>query len=241
VVRRDCTDWHARIEADVPSVVVRAHDPDGHDVVNVRVFVDDKQALSQLDGRPLELNPGRHALRYEAGGYAPAEEAVLIALGEKNRTLIVTLQRGAGAPPAAATSAAAGPPSGTVDSGIGTELPKTPVDKTPAEPHSSTPSGVVAGYGLLGVGAAAVASFTVFEILGQDEYSNLHNGCAQTHSCSQSSVDSAQSKFVGAGISLGMAAAAVGAGGILLLTTRRPTKGVTVEIGPGTLRARLTF
>src|SRR5215470_4150062 len=40
MIRKDCTEWLAGVDANLPSVVVSARDESGHDVTTVRVLLD---------------------------------------------------------------------------------------------------------------------------------------------------------------------------------------------------------
>jgi hypothetical protein len=84
------------------------------------------------------------------------------------------------------------------------------------------------------VGLAALGSFTIFEILGQNAYTNLKNDCAAAHACAQADVDAAQTKFIVAGVSLGVAAVAAGAAAWLFLAP-----GDTPKTSAPAPRARL--
>jgi hypothetical protein len=221
-VRNDCAGWLARSDDELPTVVVRARDEEGRDLVDVRVFVDGKPALTQLDGRALPLDPGKHVLRYEAEGLPPVEAHVLIALGEKNRALLVVFPGPRGGAPARPTEA-------------------TSAGSEPREPRAPTSSTPWLGYGLLALGAAGAVSFGVFEVIGQNRYATLHDGCAKTHSCEESSIDAARSWFVAAGVSLAVAVVGLGVGGVVLFTSKGSASGAAVEVGPAELRARVRF
>jgi hypothetical protein len=99
----------------------------------------------------------------------------------------------------------------------------------------------VLGYALLGLGVVAAGSFTVFEIIGQNEYTTLRDGCATTHSCSQSSIDTAKAHLLVAGASLAVAATTLVAGGIVVFTTKRTATAAIVELGPASIRASFRF
>jgi hypothetical protein len=219
VIRHDCAAWLEKLDGEIPTIVVRAHDDRGRDLVDVRVTVDGKALLTQLDGKPLPIDPGKHALRYEADGLPPVDGTVLIAAGEKNRAMLVAFAR----------------PHAPAD---GEEAAARPAIAPPVQTASSVP---VLGYALLGLGLVAAGSFTVFEVLGQNEYANLRDGCATMHSCSESAIDTSKTHLLVAGASLAVAAIALSAGGIIVLTSKRATTVATVGIGPGTAGATLHF
>src|SRR5439155_14957973 len=64
LVKRDCSRWTAELETMLPTVIVNARDPEGKDVLAVRVWVDGSIFLDKLDGKPHEIDPGVHVFRY---------------------------------------------------------------------------------------------------------------------------------------------------------------------------------
>jgi hypothetical protein len=99
-VRRFCEPWLEEVEASLPTVVFRVADALGRDLTDVRVFVDGSRVTSQLDGRPLTVDPGAHLFRFESRDGGSIEQQVLIVESQKNRILAETLSPlGAPAPP----------------------------------------------------------------------------------------------------------------------------------------------
>jgi hypothetical protein len=89
VVRRDCTQWLAEVEGAAPTVVVSARDASGRDLSDVHAELDG-QALDGVEGgRPVLVDPGQHAIRFGAQGWAPVEQVLVLRAGEKNRVLDV--------------------------------------------------------------------------------------------------------------------------------------------------------
>jgi hypothetical protein len=93
LIRSDCSGWLAEVEAAVPSVVVRAvaSEQQGRELFEVEVRVDGVVLTSKLDGRELPLNPGEHHFSFSAVGRVPAEDDIVIRVGEKHRLLTVAL------------------------------------------------------------------------------------------------------------------------------------------------------
>jgi hypothetical protein len=212
VVRSDCTRWLREVDEQTPSIVVRALDARGRDVVGVRVTIDD--APIELDGAPVQLDPGQHLVRAKARCGDTAEQKVLVALSEKARLFEVRFdvpleQDGtriaeAGAKPKA-------PPE---------EKPEKPEEPKPAPPAG--PSNVVPLV-LTVIGVAALGSFGYFEYVGQSKYSELEDGCAKRPGkCTPEETSPVRAQFVGAGISLGVAAVALVAAAIVHFT-RKPS------------------
>jgi hypothetical protein len=175
IVRNDCTRWLLEVDGSLPSIVIRARDPRGQDITDVRVEWDGRLVAQKLDGLPIEVDPGRHLLTMTRTGSQTIHEEVLIHTGEKNRTFSVVLAPGdpAGAP-------------------AGIRVPES----------GATPSRGPAWI-LLGVTAAAAASFAYFGLRGQAEVADMRNECAGH--CPADRVDRAHEKLLVADLSLGTA------------------------------------
>src|SRR5215471_469259 len=117
MVRKDCVGWLQDLDASMPSVVITARDPNGKDLIDVKVTVDGQPFADKLDGKPLTVDPGKHTFHYEAAGAPPVDEDVVMHAGEKNRQISVKLGN---APPPPTTP----PPATTpVETGGGTSGP----------------------------------------------------------------------------------------------------------------------
>ncbi|APR76233.1 Hypothetical protein A7982_01580 [Minicystis rosea] len=101
IVRDDCAAGLREVESELPSIVVRARDGDGNDLLDVHVDAGATRLADHLEGQALTLDPGAVKLRLDAGGFSPKEVQLVIARGEKMRTVIVLLERA----PATPTSA----------------------------------------------------------------------------------------------------------------------------------------
>lgn len=95
-IRGDCAGWLEEVDARRPTVVLVARGPRGEDLVDVRVTSDGRELATRLDGAELALDPGAYTLRFAAPGLPPADKRVVVADGQKRRTIEVTL--GAPAP-----------------------------------------------------------------------------------------------------------------------------------------------
>lgn len=89
VVREFCADALASVEAATPSLVVRARSGDDVDLVDVAVRIDGVDAVARLDGKPIDVDPGEHALVFTHGDEPPIAMRVLVRAGEKNRPVDV--------------------------------------------------------------------------------------------------------------------------------------------------------
>ncbi len=102
-----CAKWLVDVRALIPSVIVVVRDARGRDVPEARVFVDNGLAAGAGTGSAIELDPGKHAFRFEQPLGASVSQEILIREGDKARRLIVTL-------PNAVTPPARPPPSAAV-------------------------------------------------------------------------------------------------------------------------------
>ena len=97
IVRRDCLAWLRETDQAVPSVVVSARTPEGTDVLDATVAIDDASP-QKLSGAPVELDPGPHRITLRDARGGVSTQNVMINAGEKNRQVLVTMS----APPAPA-------------------------------------------------------------------------------------------------------------------------------------------
>jgi hypothetical protein len=222
LVRRDCARWLEDLVALTPTIVPSARDASGNDLAAVRVLVDGTEVARQLDGRPIDLDPGRHVVSFEGPGGATAREQIVVRAGEKNRIVAVTL--GAASP---ATSA-----------------------KTPPRPPPRALGGPPVPVLPFVVGGAALVAFGLGLAFGLSSRSDLSTleaePCAATRTCNPSDVDAVRSKLVVSDVLIG--AAAVGAvTSIALYFVMRPHDDRTVPasarigVGPIPAGAQATF
>ena len=87
-VRAGCTKWLTELAENQPSLAITARGPDGADVTDVVVEVDGTKVADSLTGRPIELDPGKHQLRFKHRDLVSTQE-VLVTEGIKNRPVEV--------------------------------------------------------------------------------------------------------------------------------------------------------
>jgi hypothetical protein len=218
IVRRDCVKWLADLDQAAPSVVVSAKGDKGDDLVEVKVTIDGVLLEMRLDGKPTPVDPGAHVFRYEAHGYPPVEERVVIHAGEKSRLLPV--QFGAPAAPAAPS-----PPPTTA----------APPPAESSETSGRAPQGVrTSAWVFGGIALVAFASEAYFGLSGTSDLSSLRGQpCAKTSSCPQSSVDSIRNKFTIADISLGVGVVSAALATYLFLAgpAAEPPRPASAQVG----------
>jgi hypothetical protein len=198
LVKHDCEQWLAEVDASISTIVISATDAQGHDVADVHVWVDDEPFLDKLSGVATPIDSGEHVVRFKHADDPPIEQRVIVREGEKNRLLEVHLQPIVALLPAPVSA---------------TERPAT-------REAASSPTMTILAYSLLGVGAAAVGVGVYFEITQVNDYATLKNTCSPSNSCKQSDVDTIANDRIYGGVSLGAGVAAAGVGTILLLTRK---------------------
>ncbi len=86
ILRGDCVDMLSALDRNLPTVVIEARD-DAGDITDVRVSIDGTLVATRIDGKAIELDPGRHAVVVEAVGRAPIQQTVVVSEGQKNRVI----------------------------------------------------------------------------------------------------------------------------------------------------------
>jgi hypothetical protein len=193
VVRAECGAWIVEVEALMPSIVIALRAPDGSDIRNARVTIDGALALTALDGRDLQLDPGPHTIKIEASGFETIEREVILAEREKARSL--TFSASASSPPQVA--------------------PAAPVVPEPAPRSSSTAPFVALGIGVVGLGV-----FGTFGLMGRAEYFDVRDRCAPR--CTSDDVASVRTDWVVADVALAASVVALGVASYLFLTRGSP-------------------
>ncbi|MBX3224571.1 MAG: hypothetical protein KF795_28915 [Labilithrix sp.] len=210
VVRADCERWLKEVDEATPSIVVRAVDSRGRDVLGARVTIDG--AAIKLDGSPVEVDPGRRVLRAKTRAGDVAEQTTLVALGEKARVVELRFDRplqqdGARLP----SDRRHEPPTNE----------GTPGDRPPAGDEDARAPSNALPIALAAVGGVALGAFGYFELSGQAGYADLESGCYRTAAkCAPAEVDPVRQQFVFAGISLGVSLVALGAAAIVYFTSK---------------------
>jgi hypothetical protein len=88
VVRSHCARWLGELDNRIPSVVVRARNAAGADLLDARISIDGKPG--RLDGRAVPLDPGEHVVVAESGGKRKEEHVILVE-GEASRLVLLRL------------------------------------------------------------------------------------------------------------------------------------------------------
>jgi hypothetical protein len=189
VLRRDCSGWLEEARKQTPSVVVQAHDAAGRDVLAAKAIVDLVVRQSQLDGTAIELDPGPHVVRVDAARSEPVETRVVLAAGEKNRPIVVTV---ASLPTPEAPAARGAENFPRLE---GTARP-------PVDGISQSKRLPVAAYAFGGAGVVALGVFGYFGTRGMLDADHLRATCVPN--CQTADVNAVRTKLVVADVALGV-------------------------------------
>jgi hypothetical protein len=203
LVRNDCLTWLDQVQAELPSLAIRAT-KDGADVANVTVFEDDAVVATRLEGSSLEVDPGEHAFRFETEGAPPVVLRLVVRDREKDRVVPVSF----------------------VSPGSGRTADSATTDKDAAASRPIPLGAIVLG----GVGIAGLVTFGVLAISGKNQRTSLQNTCAP--SCSQDDITKVKADYIAADVALGVGAGALVSAGIwYLVRPNQPEHSAPVESG----------
>jgi hypothetical protein len=165
LVQGDCARFADDLGRQQPSLSFAARDGAGADLPDTTVYIDDVLIVTRLDdGKPHDVDPGKHTVRFQNGGKEQSV-TVVVGTGEKGRTVVATFGSPVAAPP---------PPSGGVSAGA-----PAPVAVRKTGPVTKHPVGAKA---LMGVGAALIVGGAGLGVWGN---SKVPAGCSvSTHQCS---------------------------------------------------------
>jgi hypothetical protein len=223
VVRQDCAQWLEGLDDRSPTIVIGARDANGHDLSDVRVTIDGLPLVTRLDGRSVNVDPGTHVLRYEIAGFAPVEQSVVIAGGEKDRLVGAAFGKAA----TAARTADDTPP-----------LPVATLAPPPVDPLTEpeeAPGPPPAAWIFAGVAVAAFASEAAFGLTATlDRDADLAEGGCAPH-CGQAEVDWIRTRSVIADASLAVGLVSAGLATYFFVAPRgqaKKTIAASIDVGP---------
>ena len=202
MIRAECTKWQTETEQSIPSVVFSVHGPDGSDLTDVKVTMDDEVLASDLKGTAINVDPGPHRFLFERPGNAPKELKLVVLLeGEKRRKIDVVLAA-ADRAPAATPVTLPPPPPAKGEKG----------EDAPSGPSRPIPTSV---FVLGGIGIAAFGGFVGFALSGYSGKSDLDD-CKPF--CSKDQIDDNKTTFLISDIFLGVSVVSLGVATYLFLT-----------------------
>ncbi len=195
-LRSECTELLETLRRGVPSVIFSVIDKAGADTSAVKVYANDQLLSDGLDGRALELDPGKYHLRFVLSDGTELTADVVVREAEKNR--LVQVRAEPEAKPVAAAPA-----------------PQTAPPPAIAPERAGPP---VAAWVATGVAVAGLATFGTFALLGNKDKQDLLDckpGCPESE---RSKRDSVKTKFLVADIGLGVGAASAVLATVLFIT-----------------------
>ncbi|WP_434045080.1 MULTISPECIES: hypothetical protein [Sorangium] len=98
LLRSDCAGWLSALLQEIPSVVLSAESQRG-DEPDARVLIDGQLVAEALDGKEIEVDPGKRVFRFELPPHAPIERTLLIRERERGRPVAVFFGERAASPP----------------------------------------------------------------------------------------------------------------------------------------------
>lgn len=199
-IREECEQYLATVKEMTPTVVFAARDTLGHDLDEVRVFLNG-EFLADADGSvPVPVNPGPHQMRFEHPSGQTFEQKLVCIPGEKARLVTATFN----VAPRANVSASFAP--------------------------ASQPSDLrrISTYVFGGLAVVGLASFTYFGLSGKSEERALRETCAPN--CSGAQKQSVAEKYMLADVSLAVAGLSLAGGAILYFAPTTDSHGQSASI-----------
>ncbi|HYQ03424.1 MAG TPA: hypothetical protein VER96_32340 [Polyangiaceae bacterium] len=148
MIRRECVALGESVVAMTPSVVLIAQDADGRAIEGSRATIDGQRAVPQLDGRPLELDPGTHRFALTLQDGRSQLLTATLSSGEKYRRIVASF-----APPSNA------------------------LETLPPEPEAASRGRNPLAYVFGGVGLVALGAWGVYALDGRNKQNELER-CA---------------------------------------------------------------
>ncbi len=190
-LRKECAEFLQDVTRTIPTVVFSALDENGHDLASARVYSGDELLADGLNGRDVEIDPGRYHLRFVLQGGDTLVTDVVVREGEKQRLVQVKKDR-----PILAVETTASPGA-----------------------HGDTSSGRgPAPWIAAGVTAIALGTGVTLAVMGTGDKSDLDRCKPACSSDQHATYDSAKGLLLGADIGFGAALVAGALTGWLFLS-----------------------
>jgi hypothetical protein len=208
VIRQDCDMFLRDLSKIMPTVVLAAVDEKGNDLADVRVVIDGRPLVGELNGRSIQIDPGPHQFIFLSEDGREMKKTVVVREGDRARPIQVTFAALGQATPEQRPGAA--PP------------PSAPA---PAPDRSTGGGSKVAAYVFTGLGLAAVGAFAYFGLTGMREENDLEESCSPN--CTDDEVNVIRQSYLFADISLGVAALSFGLGAYFALSSSGSDSGAS--------------
>ncbi len=208
-VQKDCVQWLDEVATQIPTVVFDATTEAGA-VQRVTVRNGSQIVTSELDGRPVELDPGYYEFVFEVEHHQPKVVPALLKQGEKNKLVSADFRSPAKAGPTALV------PEPTIASNSSTHRGSASRRNRP------TPEAV---YLLGGLALLSSAAATGFALNTRGKQQNALEECAPN--CTRSRIDDVKRSALITDVFMGVAVASA-AGALLMYLTRPAHDEATV-------------
>jgi len=215
-LRQECAEYLQTVQLTVPTVIFSVLDEHGNDISNAKVYSTDELVAESLDGRALQIDPGKHRLRFLLPWGAVLSSDVLIREGEKNR--LIQVRMGANGSDAAEISSK---PAGSQPASTASTQSTAPAAPAPASEARKIPT---AAWILAGTSVASLGVGTTFAIMGRSKKSDIDACSPNCGSNVHATYDALKRDYLIADI--GFAVAAVSAGFATWLFVAPPSKHV---------------
>lgn len=218
LVQGDCARFADELSRMQPTISLVARDSSGADLPDTTVYIDDVLIVTRLDdGKPHEIDPGKHVVKFSNGG-RDRVITVVIGVGEQGRTVAAQFDSPVSATPAHPMLTLQQDPGAT---------------RRPRGPKTTHPGGskvLIYGGAALAIGGAGLGIF---------ELTRVPSNCSvSTHQCAappgDPSIASARSAMENANIGwmVGAVGIAAVAGGITWYVTGGKTEKEHLAVAP---------
>jgi hypothetical protein len=216
LVREDCGQRLAEVDAVVPSLVFEALDATGRDVADVAVTMDGQRLPGKLSGLPMHMDPGEHRFVFDAEALGRAEKTLVVREGERDRHERIVLLRPVGQP-------AASPPALTSTA---------PARSSSSEDDSQRMIAFLVG----GTGAVGLLVGSVLGLVSKSSYDHaLHTECGNDPGgCSRQGVqdgESAHGQAAASTVAFVTGGVLLGTGAVLYFTAKKARISLGTTVG----------
>jgi hypothetical protein len=236
---KDCTDWLAAVEREIPSVVFAVKTAAGEHVADVAVTTANSPSFrGSVDGRPRELDPGKYAFEFSSQDGRKAVVNAVVLNGQKNQLVVATLPAKSTVPAASAAPLA----SASAGASAATHPNDTSSANEPGFWNAQRTIGVV----IASVGAVATVGGAVVGLSALSKHEDAKAHCPNDLCDDEGGRLSDDAKSLGntSKILFIAGGALVAGGGIVFLLSpgeRSSEQAMQVTVGPGTLRLLRRF
>ncbi len=218
LVRDDCAQRLAEVDAAMPSVVLDVRDAHGLVVTDARVQLDGQPFVDRVDATTHSVDPGTHRFTFDAADGAHAEQTIVLHEKEKNTLVAIVLS-----------------------------APAAPSD-SPSPVSGEWTTQKMIGVGLGGAGVVGLVIGSIFGAMALSDASTLKSQAGCPSSCppsAQSQIDTLHGHQWASDIGLGLGIVGLGVGAALFLTSRppeaAPATSLRFDVGPGAVGLRGAF